>query len=46
MPRVPAPVSKKKQLTFGQLAAYDDILTDCLVDHVGSSKFGEAAAKN
>ncbi len=42
MPRMPAPASKKKQLTFGQLAAYDDILTDCLVDHVGSCKFDRA----
>ena len=29
------PVSPKKQrLTLAQLAAYDDILTDALVDHV------------
>ncbi|KAK4155770.1 hypothetical protein C8A00DRAFT_13219 [Chaetomidium leptoderma] len=34
MPRAPAPASKKRQLTFAQLAAYDDILTDALVDHV------------
>lgn len=25
---------KKNQLTLAQLAAYDDILTDALVDHV------------
>ena len=27
-------MAKKKQLTLKQLAAYDDILTDALVDHV------------
>lgn len=26
--------AKKHRLTFNQLAAYDDILTDALVDHV------------
>jgi hypothetical protein len=29
-----APASKKHPLTLAQLAAYDDILTDALVDHV------------
>ncbi|KAK0717659.1 hypothetical protein B0T26DRAFT_751693 [Lasiosphaeria miniovina] len=33
MPRTPASAAKKQQLTLGQLAAYDDILTDALVDH-------------
>jgi hypothetical protein len=28
------PASKKHPLTLAQLAAYDDILTDALVDHV------------
>lgn len=27
-------VSKKARLTIAQLAAYDDVLTDVLVDHV------------
>jgi len=27
---------KTQQLTIGQLAAYDDILTDALVDHVSA----------
>ncbi|KAK4041092.1 hypothetical protein C8A01DRAFT_45640 [Parachaetomium inaequale] len=34
MPRTPTLASKKQPLTFAQLAAYDDILTDALVDHV------------
>ncbi|KJZ74908.1 hypothetical protein HIM_05639 [Hirsutella minnesotensis 3608] len=29
-----APASKRQRLTLAQLAAYDDILTDALVDHV------------
>ncbi|KAL2017526.1 hypothetical protein VTK56DRAFT_2018 [Thermocarpiscus australiensis] len=33
MPRTSTPASKKQQLTLAQLAAYDDILTDALVDH-------------
>ncbi|KAL2257603.1 hypothetical protein VTK26DRAFT_9416 [Humicola hyalothermophila] len=33
MPRPSAPQSKKQQLTLAQLSAYDDILTDALVDH-------------
>ncbi|KAK3368723.1 histone-lysine N-methyltransferase set-9 [Podospora didyma] len=33
MPRTPASMAKKEQLTLKQLAAYDDILTDALVDH-------------
>jgi hypothetical protein len=40
MPRLPAAMAgKKSQLTFAQLAAYDDILTDIMVDQVGSSNF-------
>ncbi|KAK4143131.1 uncharacterized protein C8A04DRAFT_37682 [Dichotomopilus funicola] len=34
MPRPATSAGKKQALTFGQLAAYDDILTDALVDHV------------
>jgi histone-lysine N-methyltransferase SUV420H len=34
MPRTPTPAVKKQPLTFAQLAAYDDILTDALIDHV------------
>ncbi|AEO68719.1 uncharacterized protein THITE_42348 [Thermothielavioides terrestris NRRL 8126] len=34
MPRAPAAAAKRQQLTFSQLALYDDILTDALVDHV------------
>lgn len=30
---------KKNQLTLAQLAAYDDILTDALVDHVSIASF-------
>ncbi|KAK3933927.1 histone-lysine N-methyltransferase set-9 [Diplogelasinospora grovesii] len=33
MPTPPVPTGKKQQLTWAQLAAYDDILTDALVDH-------------
>ncbi|KAK4098976.1 hypothetical protein N658DRAFT_487961 [Parathielavia hyrcaniae] len=33
MPRTASSTSKKQQLTYAQLAAYDDILTDALVDH-------------
>ncbi|KAK3302681.1 uncharacterized protein B0T15DRAFT_312537 [Chaetomium strumarium] len=33
MPRPPVPGSKRRQLTFAQLAAYDDIATDALIDH-------------
>lgn len=29
-----ASAAKKRPLTLGQLASYDDILTDALVDHV------------
>ena len=29
-------VSKKARLTIAQLAAYDDVLTDVLVDHVSN----------
>lgn len=36
MPAKAAPVASKKQpLTLAQLTAYDDILTDAMVDHVG-----------
>lgn len=31
---MPPKSAKKQPLTFAQLAAYDDILTDALVDHV------------
>ena len=31
--------SKKERLTLSQLARYDDILTDALVDHVRFFKF-------
>jgi hypothetical protein len=34
-PRASTSNKKKHQLTLAQLAAYDDILTDALVDHVG-----------
>ncbi|KAH6635920.1 histone-lysine N-methyltransferase SET9 [Chaetomium tenue] len=34
MPRTPTSAIKKQPLTFAQLAAYDDILTDALIDHV------------
>ncbi|KAK4244780.1 hypothetical protein C7999DRAFT_16997 [Corynascus novoguineensis] len=34
MPRTTTPTSKKQPLTFAQLAAYDDILTDALIDRV------------
>jgi hypothetical protein len=30
------PSEKKQRLTLAQLTAYDDILTDALVDHVSS----------
>lgn len=30
-----APKPKRERLTLAQLAAYDDIITDALVDHVG-----------
>ncbi|KFA62486.1 hypothetical protein S40285_08061 [Stachybotrys chlorohalonatus IBT 40285] len=33
MPPARAPSTKKRPLTLAQLAAYDDILTDALVDH-------------
>ncbi|KAK4123016.1 hypothetical protein N657DRAFT_681176 [Parathielavia appendiculata] len=33
MPRTASSTSKKQQLTYAQLAAYDDILTDALIDH-------------
>ncbi|KAL2142909.1 hypothetical protein VTI28DRAFT_617 [Corynascus sepedonium] len=34
MPRTTTPASRKQPLTFAQLAAYDDILTDALIDRV------------
>ena len=38
MPRTsPATAGKRQRLTLGQLAAYDDILTDALVDHVSTA---------
>ncbi|KAK4238993.1 hypothetical protein C8A03DRAFT_43360 [Achaetomium macrosporum] len=33
MPRPLAPAAKRQQLTFTQLAAYDDIATDAVIDH-------------
>ncbi|KAG7291147.1 hypothetical protein NEMBOFW57_001158 [Staphylotrichum longicolle] len=38
MPRTPTPAPKRQQLTYAQLSAYDDILTDGLVDHVGYAR--------
>lgn len=35
MPQPATMAAKRLQLTFSQLASYDDILTDALVDHVG-----------
>ncbi|KAL2158861.1 hypothetical protein VTH06DRAFT_4053 [Thermothelomyces fergusii] len=34
MPRIATATSKKQSLTFAQLVAYDDILTDALIDRV------------
>ena len=34
MPPSKAAAAKKQRLTLAQLSAYDDILTDALVDHV------------
>lgn len=34
---------KKERLTLTQLASYDDILTDALVDHVRPDKYGLVA---
>ena len=34
MPRPSGQTAKKDKLTLAQLAAYDDILTDALIDHV------------
>jgi len=28
-------MSRKERLTLSQLASYDDVLTDVLIDHVG-----------
>lgn len=36
MPPSKKPAAKKQPLTLAQLAAYDDILTDALVDHVST----------
>jgi hypothetical protein len=33
-PKAAGATAKKQRLTLSQLAAYDDILTDALVDHV------------
>lgn len=33
--------AKKGRLTFAQLAAYDDVLTDVLLDHVRPSSIFE-----
>lgn len=37
--------AKKHRLTFAQLSAYDDILTDALVDHVSASPRGGGAGE-
>jgi hypothetical protein len=34
-------LSKKAALTLAQLASYDDLVTDALVDHVRSHPYGE-----
>jgi histone-lysine N-methyltransferase SUV420H len=36
-PKAAGATAKKQRLTLSQLAAYDDILTDALVDHVSLS---------
>jgi hypothetical protein len=36
MPKPVPTVAKRQPLTLAQIAAYDDILTDALVDHVRS----------
>ena len=38
--RTSTPTTKRQQLTLAQLAAYDDILTDALVDHVSLITLG------
>lgn len=40
MPPPKQPAAKKQRLTLSQLSAYDDILTDALVDHVSASLRG------
>lgn len=37
MARKDAAPTKRARLTLSQLASYDDILTDALIDHVGSA---------
>ena len=37
----PVAMGKRDRLTLSQLASYDDILTDALVDHVSNSKLGQ-----
>jgi histone-lysine N-methyltransferase SUV420H len=37
MPPSKAAIAKRNQLTLTQLASYDDILTDALIDHVSSA---------
>lgn len=39
--RISTPMAKRQQLTLAQLAAYDDILTDALVDHVSLAEWEE-----
>lgn len=39
MPTPKLSASKRQPLTLAQLAAYDDILTDTLVDHVCGASF-------
>lgn len=36
MPPASSAAAKKQPLTLEQISKYDDILTDCLVDQVGS----------
>jgi hypothetical protein len=38
-------MAKRRQLTLAQLAAYDDILTDALIDHVSSQTLLLAACE-
>jgi hypothetical protein len=41
----PAAPAKRPQLTLAQLAVYDDILTDALVDHVCCSPQSSRAGR-
>lgn len=44
MPPSKAQAAKRRRLTLAQLAAYDDVLTDALVDHVSESRTDAARA--